>query len=654
MTALHVLQPAHAQRWLAENETNATGGDGLGRPWFVAMRRQIEVVPTENDDLLARTLHEAVRQLDRADTRDVLTVRAVTALLRLPGMSPATPFAIDALRAATTDPRPAVGRAADDAALRRLSPAPPSGPAAAEEVDRPSHEEPAEPADRTQLADPASSRVVLIGGAPLGEGSPSKVATLLRELTALTDPQTWGLESRHLTVLINAGPTEVERALFRAAAEVGPDGLLLVYYAGPLEAAEARGLGMFVSDHGSRRRNRLSLGINHILAASEARANLVMVDLGDTAAVVSHTQNGEGFAHEVWTPPPRRPDVSTHYSFTTGLLRALRSGVQQEPALLTVDTIIQDIERTLPMVMRPRLFVDVDGPRTPLARNRAASDSPLVGRILVAGPAAGGPALDEAVLLVVGHHRLAGTTAVLMNKPDRGAPPVSLAWVDLLAPPAIRLSPGPTGAGRSHRRGAAQAGRATAARLPHAPRPARPPGPVGHRARVAPHLDGVRLVAGYLGWPAGEFEELLVTGELREPESAVTVEKVMTDHPEQLWASLSSRGTNRPSADPDLDDLLDNLVSSLAGGEEVTLILGDDFDRSRTTTLARSSQRSSPWQVGQQRARSAGSWPTGGMNSVVGSSPPIRARHSYKLFSTRIIRRSWRRSTPAHAPPGTR
>src|SRR5690606_17739314 len=79
------------------------------------------------------------------------------------------------------------------------------------------------------LADPAESRVVLIGsdGLPGPYRLPEVKAALLDLVDVLTDREVWGVDRRHCQVLLGADRSQAEEALRRAADEVGPDGLLL-------------------------------------------------------------------------------------------------------------------------------------------------------------------------------------------------------------------------------------------------------------------------------------------------------------------------------------------------------------------------------------------------------------------------------------------
>src|SRR5688500_17772970 len=85
------------------------------------------------------------------------------------------------------------------------------------------------------LADPHTSRAVLIGAA--GYRHLPELPTVRSNVDALaallTDEAVWGLPDRRCARIRDpVTPVEVDRALREAAGGTGPDGMLLVYYAG--------------------------------------------------------------------------------------------------------------------------------------------------------------------------------------------------------------------------------------------------------------------------------------------------------------------------------------------------------------------------------------------------------------------------------------
>jgi catechol 2,3-dioxygenase-like lactoylglutathione lyase family enzyme/tetratricopeptide (TPR) repeat protein len=116
LTALHVIDPARADAWLASG-TASSAEPAFGRAWFVAMRDRLDSQPPAHATLDAE-LGAAVDKLrGTAPDECAPAVRAVAALASLPGADPAP--AIAALREVAGDPTGLGHRHASEA-LRRL------------------------------------------------------------------------------------------------------------------------------------------------------------------------------------------------------------------------------------------------------------------------------------------------------------------------------------------------------------------------------------------------------------------------------------------------------------------------------------------------------------------------------------------------------
>ncbi|MGI5236859.1 TIR-like protein FxsC [Dactylosporangium sp. CA-139066] len=86
LTALHVLDPARAEAWLASNTAHDEDAD-LGDPWYVAMRGHLDRPPA--DVTLDDELAAAIGRLDAARPgARTAAIRAVGAIGALPGVDP--------------------------------------------------------------------------------------------------------------------------------------------------------------------------------------------------------------------------------------------------------------------------------------------------------------------------------------------------------------------------------------------------------------------------------------------------------------------------------------------------------------------------------------------------------------------------------------
>ncbi|MEU7997938.1 YqgE/AlgH family protein [Micromonospora sp. NPDC049060] len=588
LTALHVLQPREAERWLAQHEPGS-GGDELAPTWFVAMRRQIRSVPARDQGLLSRLLRAATEQLRRPDRpRQVADVLAVVALLGLPGLlAAAVMYALEALRAASADTDPAVRRAARDALPDvevevRLDDSDGLG----------SHRAPTDRPRADGLADPTASRVVLIGNGDLrGRQSLPGIATALQGLAdALAEPEIWGIDRRNCQVLLGAGRREVEAALRRAAAEVGPDGLLLVHYAGhglSDLAEEGLVLGTADTDLLLPRHTGLPYSVvERCLRGSAARQTLVVLDCDHTGQISGSAwfRTAQPVDCLIALQQPALPSPSAgEFPLTRELTRLLWSGIPGAGTLLDAQTIYQQLQPSLPADVHLLLADTNDSRLTPLTRNRVRPTSPLVGRIFSVAPEATDASPYGAVVMVLRHHPLEGTLGVRLDDPFRQKLDLPPEWSGLPAPPAVAFRGGTP----AERHGFIAVARLLDDEgLPAGIALLRDRAGVLTRhaapARIRPYLAGIRLFTGYLGWAPDQFEELLAEGAVWQANQAVAHRLLMTDRPEHLpgrlaraSASLRSTDTSRPG----LTTLLHDLVASIGRGDSVSLVLGQDAGR---------------------------------------------------------------------------
>ncbi|MER5729337.1 caspase family protein [Streptomyces sp. NPDC002138] len=242
----------------------------------------------------------------------------------------------------------------------------------------------------TTLADPGSSRAVLIGTASYLhlEQLPAVEANLVDLATELCDATVWGLPVQHCTVV--ADPQSAAEMLdpVHQAADEATD-TLLVYYAGhgmrdPDSADLYLGLG------GSRDGIGYSaVAYRHLRAAlrsSWARRKVVVLDCcfsGRAALTLSgaaDTIAGQAAVDGAYvlTAAPRdrvalAPDGERHTAFTAELLRILRYGIPGAPELLDLDTLYRELTARLHAKNRPlpQRSQENGVGALPLARNRA-------------------------------------------------------------------------------------------------------------------------------------------------------------------------------------------------------------------------------------------------------------------------------------------
>jgi hypothetical protein len=244
-----------------------------------------------------------------------------------------------------------------------------------------------------RLADPAASRVVLVGGARYTHLRPlPTVANNLDELAAiLTDQTLWGLPPENCTLVRDPGsPQEIDAALAAASGTVRPDGLLLFYFAGhglidPLTGA----LHLAVTETNRNMVHSTATPFEWVrrwFLNAPAGARVVILDccysgrategMGELAAIADEVEIDRTCVL-VAAPANRTalaPPGERFTAFTGVLIDLMRNGVPAGPPLLDMDTLYRLAEQTQHARNRPlpQLRARNGGERIPLVHNLAA------------------------------------------------------------------------------------------------------------------------------------------------------------------------------------------------------------------------------------------------------------------------------------------
>ncbi|GAA0726327.1 YqgE/AlgH family protein [Dactylosporangium roseum] len=418
-----------------------------------------------------------------------------------------------------------------------------------------------------ELADPRASRAVLVGSARYG--ALPEVPAVARNLIALSgvfaDPDLWGLAPEHCTVLADHDdPRLVSRELRRAADEVQPEGMLVVYYAGhglvdPVDGS----LALALRDTDPAVPHEAGLPFEHLrraVAASRARRRLVILDCCYAGRAAGHMAAGESGTQVVadqagtdetclLVSAPRNrtaqaPPGEPYTAFTGELLRVLRGGLPDRPAVLDVRTVWREV--TLRLRERgfelPELRTGNAGDELALVRNAARHHRDLVGRVVVATAAVDDRDLRQAAVLILRHERGRGAVGVRINTPTGHPLPaeITAGWRRLLTPPAVVFDAGPLSRAE---------GFVAVARLRPDVEPPLRFRPVRERlgvialsadpAPLAPVIAGLRLFSGYLGWGPEQLESDIDGGLLLLSDS--DVREVHSSRPRELWTTLHAR-----------------------------------------------------------------------------------------------------------------
>lgn len=422
-----------------------------------------------------------------------------------------------------------------------------------------------------ELADPRLSRVVLIGNARYAHADLADVPAVNRNVTGLravfTDPELWGVPGdRCVELLDEADGAVVARTVREAAAEVHPDGLLVVYYAGHgLIDAFDGSLVLALADTDPAAPYEAGLRyelLRRAIAGSPARRRVVILDCcyagrataelaGEAAGTVTVADRAEIDQTCLLVSAPRNrtaqaPPGEPYTAFTGELLRVLRGGLPDHPAVLDVRTVWQEVRRALAArgFEVPDIRAANAGDGVPLVRNAARGQRDFVGRVLVASAAVTDRDLHQAVVLVLRHERGRGAVGVRINKPVWRVPAdFPEGWRRLLKEPAMVFDGGPLNTTEGYI--------AAALLWPGRDAPVRFQrvrdrlGVIALSTDPAPLptlLSCVRLFSGYLGWGPDQLEADIDEGVLLRTDAPATI-AVQSERPEELWTSLHSRGT---------------------------------------------------------------------------------------------------------------
>jgi hypothetical protein len=400
-----------------------------------------------------------------------------------------------------------------------------------------------------RLADPASSRVVLVGGTRYTNLPP--LPTVANNLTALAalvaEPDLWGLPAGHCTAVRDpATPQAIDEAVRDAAGAVRPDGLLLFYFAGH-GMIDPRTGALHLAVTGTDRNAVHSTAVpfewvRRWFLDAPAGARVVILDccysgratdgMGEPAALADQIEIDRTCvlvaapANRTALAPPDEPFTA----FTGVLLDMMRHGVPGAPALLDLTTMYRQAVSTQRARNRPlpQMRARNGGERIALVRNVAhqrtadEDDEPAAAPLRIPMPRPGD-------VLAPG------------DEPGEGpyGPMVLLAYDQQLGALGVRLG----------RPAARQLGEVLGVRLAAAIGPAvvydggpvrevilllaelRPDGPPIPGARpltgalvtvpvaadpviVAEAVQRAWVFAGYVGWRPGQLESELVQGAL--------------------------------------------------------------------------------------------------------------------------------------------
>lgn len=233
------------------------------------------------------------------------------------------------------------------------------------------------------LPDPAASRAVLIGvnSYQKMEPLPAVAGNLRRLKTLLTEPDLWGLNPRHCTVLSNPRSTETVLDAVHAAAAEAEDALL-VYFAGHGLVSLKGDLYLALP---SSHAERIYSGVSYDLLRSQlvdeaiARSRIVIldccyggramdgymgsgagaagtpgsagsVDVADSVAVEgTYVMTAAAGTKQALAPPGEK-----YTAFTGELLRALEKGVPDGPDPLSMDALFRHVRSELAAKGRPQ------------------------------------------------------------------------------------------------------------------------------------------------------------------------------------------------------------------------------------------------------------------------------------------------------------
>jgi hypothetical protein len=253
----------------------------------------------------------------------------------------------------------------------------------------------------TRLADPAASRVVLVGGSRYANLPP--LPTVANNLTALAalvaDAALWGLPAAQCaTVRDPATPQVIDAAVRDAATHVRPEGLLLFYFAGH-GLIDPRTGALHLAVSGTDRNSVHSTAapfewVRRWFLDAPAGARVVILDCCYSGRATDGMGEPETIADQVEidrtcvlvAAPANRtalaPPDEPFTAFTGVLIDVIRQGVAGGPPLLDLTTLFRYAVTTQRARNRPlpQLRARNGGENIPLVRNvahtRAAGDDP--------------------------------------------------------------------------------------------------------------------------------------------------------------------------------------------------------------------------------------------------------------------------------------
>jgi putative AlgH/UPF0301 family transcriptional regulator len=380
------------------------------------------------------------------------------------------------------------------------------------------------------IADPKSSQVVLIGTSSYQklDGLPAVTANLTDLRGALTDRDVWGLPAENVRVIADeTDPAAVFDQLCAAARATGPNGLLLIYYAGhgliddhdlvlglPLTDPQfpgSRGLGY----HMIRSATRLSRTSSRIVVLDccyAGRAGREVLSAGDAARmIVDRAETEDAFLLLAVGPnaAARSPSDRPHTAFTGALLTILRQGTGSNSHVLTIKAVADDVRRHLRESgeQLPQIRMTNDAADIPLVRNVRVRRHDLTGSVLRAAPDNTDVDVRGSQVLVLRHNE-SGTMAVRLNRPGVPLPADLDNWRPVISRPQRLFDGGPI----------AQDGYIALVRLRTKDQPIRFT-PVKDRlgslqltdpsSRSSAVVAEMRIFTGYLGWGPGHLEQLI-------------------------------------------------------------------------------------------------------------------------------------------------
>ncbi|MDG6103093.1 hypothetical protein Daura_16425 [Dactylosporangium aurantiacum] len=232
-----------------------------------------------------------------------------------------------------------------------------------------------------ELADPSSSQVVLIGVGEYDFLDPiPAVRNNVNDLRAgLMRPELWGVPAQQVHVADGRSDPAAAIALIRTAADdVGPDGLLFVYYAGHgLPGPHDGGLVLALRGTHPTQPDRSGLpfqSLRRTIEGSRAERCVVVLDCGYAERAGTLARGPRQFSILAATGRDAvalAPSGHHHTSFTGALLQVLAGGIAGLGPTLLIDEIMQAVAAALQAQGLPRPQWQELDPGMALVRNAA-------------------------------------------------------------------------------------------------------------------------------------------------------------------------------------------------------------------------------------------------------------------------------------------